>query len=364
MKGLGCERLVSVQKIVYLCCSEQAVALATSGAIATLSSKGFASHSPLSLVLQNHLVDVCAWRSDWQYIVLFLDNTLKEVWTGSGEHLGDGRIEVGTFCDGLGWNAVTLSDQLVVGVVHWCEGVAVREEHLLPLAHIAKVIVVEQHNLDRCALLHDGAEFLDGHLQTAIAHKEADCTVGSTKGCSDGSRESEAHSAKTAGSNDRAWLGELEVAAGHQLVLPHICHHNASVLSGFADLADDLTHEERAFCRIKGLFYNLVVFLLFIGLETFNPGRMGGLVDEFCDFSKCFLTVAEHGEIHLHILIKLCRVYIEVDNLCLFSISGQVACYTVVETHAHSDEEVALVGHHIWAEVAMHAKDTLVERMV
>ncbi len=81
------------------------------------------------------------------------------------------------------------------------EGVTAAEHQVLPLAHIAQIVVVQQNHLYRCLLLHDGAEFLDVHLETAVAEETADGAVGSSEGGTDGCRKAEAH-----GSENHHWL--------------------------------------------------------------------------------------------------------------------------------------------------------------
>ena len=106
------------------------------------------------------------------------------------------------------------------------------------------------------------------------------------------------------------------------------------------------------------------IFFLFVGFEAFNPRGVFGCVQKFRHSCQRILAVAPNGQIDWYVLVELGAVNIEVDYLCLLSIGGQIACYTVIETHAHSDEQVTLVGHHVRTKIAVHTEDTLVETMV
>ena len=96
------------------------------------------------LDFKQHLVDVSSRWSHRKYVVFFLDGTLQEVRAWGGEHLGNGSIKVAAFDDSLSRNAVPLSDKFIIGVEHRGEGVTVGKEHLLPLAYVAKEVVIEE----------------------------------------------------------------------------------------------------------------------------------------------------------------------------------------------------------------------------
>ena len=51
-------------------------------------------------------------------------------------------------------------------------------------------------------------------------------------------------------------------------------------------------------------------------------------------------------------------------DLGLLCVCLEIACHTVVEAHTDGDEQVALIGHHVRCEIAVHAEATHVERMV
>ena len=109
---------------------------------------------------------------------------------------------------------------------------------------------------------------------------------------------------------------------------------------------------------------DLVILLLFVGLETSYPRAVLCLIDIRNEVGKGLLAVAENRHIYLHVLVDFRRVDLEVDDLGLLGVGLEVAGHTIVETHTHGNQQVALVGHHIGTEVAVHTKHALVERMV
>ena len=52
------------------------------------------------------------------------------------------------------------------------------------------------------------------------------------------------------------------------------------------------------------------------------------------------------------------------DDFCLFGVSLQITRHTVAETHADSDEHIALLFFQIHSVVAVHTKHTDIQRMV
>jgi len=86
--------------------------------------------------------------------------------------------------------------------------------------------------------------------------------------------------------------------------------------------------------------------------------------EEGGDLPQRVLAVAQHGHVHLHVLIKFGFVDIQVDDLGLLGIGVQLAGDAVVEAHAYGDDHVGLVGLDIGTEVAVHAQHTLVQGMV
>ena len=150
----------------------------------------------------------------------------------------------------------------IVGIEHLGERLAMVEEHVLPLAHVAQIVVVHQYHLDRCLLLHDGAKLLNAHLETAVACEETDSAVGSTECSTYGCRKSESHCAESATCHYTQLALVLEVAAREHLVLTYIIHQYCLAIGGLSHGIHYLAHEQRSFLRMNGWLDDLLGLLL------------------------------------------------------------------------------------------------------
>ena len=115
---------------------------------------------------------------------------------------------------------------------------------------------------------------------------------------------------------------------------------------------------------MQGSVDDLRVFLLGIGFEAIYPSLVRSLLHELCHFGQRLFAVAEDGECGLHVLAELRGVNLKVNDLGLLGVCLQVARHTVVEAHADSYEQVALVGHDVRRQIAVHTEHSHVERMV
>ena len=100
-----------------------------------------------------------------------------------------------------------------MGIHHPGERLSLVEEHVLPLAHVAEVVVVHHDHLHRALVFHDGAKLLYAHLESAVAGEHAHCAFWGAKGGTDGGWQSEAHGAESAAGHYRAFLVVFEVSA-------------------------------------------------------------------------------------------------------------------------------------------------------
>src|SRR5260221_14637170 len=93
-------------------------------------------------------------------------------------------------------------------------GVVARVEELLPLAHHAQVAIVHDCDFNGEALLFQGGQFLDIHLDTTIASYDPDWSIRHTHFDAHCSREGKAHGAKPTGGNMAIGAGSGGVAGG------------------------------------------------------------------------------------------------------------------------------------------------------
>ena len=225
-------------------------------------------------------------------------------------------------------------------------------------------MVVHQDHLHRRLLLHDGAEFLDAHLEATVAHEAADGAAGSAEGGTDGSGHAVAHRTETTAGADTALVVVFEVARRKQLVLADVSHEDGIVGTLLRHHVNDLTHAQRTFLRMDGGLDDLRALFLVERLEGRAPLTMVSFPDEGREGRQRLLTVGHDGHISLHVLVNLAGIDVEVDDLRLLSIGLEVTRHTVAEAHTDGDEHVALLLLEVDGVVAVHAQHTSVERMI
>ena len=74
--------------------------------------------------------------------------------------------------------------------------------------------------------------------------------------------------------------------------------------------------------------------------------------------------ISEHFHVDRHILPDLRVIDIQMDHFRLLGVRIQIACDTVVETHADGDQHVAFVGLPVRSHIAMHTEHTFVQRKI
>ena len=73
-----------------------------------------------------------------------------------------------------------------------------------------------------------------------------------------------------------------------------------------------------------------------------------------------FGLIAQYGNICLHILVYLSRIYIEMNDFRLFGIRIQLSGYTVVKAHTYGDKYIALIRIDIRSQVTVHPQHTFI----
>ena len=68
-------------------------------------------------------------------------------------------------------DAVSTGYAYKVGIAQRCLRETTVIEKILPLAHIAEVIIIQHNNFDIYIILHNSAELLHCHLKTSVAKK-------------------------------------------------------------------------------------------------------------------------------------------------------------------------------------------------
>jgi hypothetical protein len=103
-------------------------------------------------------------------------------------------------------NSIRLGNSYEIRIFHIGKRITFVEEHLLPLANHTKEVIVEDNDLYPNIFLKDSSQFLNGHLNAAIATKQANSAMGSADFGTNGRRQTESHGSQSSRSNHTAGL--------------------------------------------------------------------------------------------------------------------------------------------------------------
>src|SRR5690606_35825364 len=144
-----------------------------------------------------------------------------------------------------------------IGIDQFCRSIALFKEHLLPLPYHPKKSVVQDHDLHCRFGLKNSAQFLDGHLISAITDNSHYFLIGASHFCSKGGRKGKSHGSQPARGNIASGGIEFCVTAGDHLVLPNIGNYNGVAFKTSVDLIYYLGHFELSCGSIEVMPDNL-----------------------------------------------------------------------------------------------------------
>ena len=232
------------------------------------------------------------------------------------------------------------------------------------MAYIAEEVVVEDYYFDRCAVLHDGAEFLNGHLYAAVAAEKAYGAFRCAHLGSYGGRKSEAHCAESARCHHRTRLGIAEIPCRKHLVLTDIGHHYCIMSGGFRHFIYHLAHVHASRFGIHLTLHHFLIFHLIRAVKSLKPLSVLGVLHFRNKVLQHCAGVAVQRYIHRYIFVELRGVDIDMHNLGIGSVSLHIAGHTVIKSHAYRDEQISLIGIDVRTYVTMHSQHTLIQGMV
>ena len=130
--------------------------------------------------------------------------------------------------------------------------VIARVDELLPLPDHAQLVVVEQGDLDRNVVLDERHEFLNGHLQAAVADDRPRLLVGATDCRSHRRGQPKAHGPQAARADMALGPAEARIASGPHLVLADVRHDRCVMARGLADLRNHVVGRQLAVAPSPG----------------------------------------------------------------------------------------------------------------
>ena len=123
---------------------------------------------------------------------------------------------------------------------------------------------------------------------------------------------------------------------------------------------DHFSHTQRFTCRMQLRTDHLFFLYFLVRQETIQPFLVSSRFQKCRNGSKGFLAIAQYGNICLHILVYLSRIYIEMNDFRLFGIRIQLSGYTVVKAHTYGDKYIALIRIDIRSQVTVHPQHTFI----
>ena len=248
-------------------------------------------------------------------------------------------------------------DRAEVGV-----GAVPLEEAILPLHHHAEVLVVEQEHFHRDVLGLAGGQLLDVHQDAAVAIDVDHERVGTGHLRPHRRRQAEAHRAEAARGEPRSRPAEGVELGGPHLVLAH-ADGNHRVLLGREprECLDGLLGKDARIRRVEGIR----ILFLPLGDPRVPRGEIGRRrLDDRVELAERGLDVRHDRHVDEFVLVDLGRVDVDVDDEPVLGEGLDLARDTVVEPHAHGDQEVGLVDRVVGVDAAVHAEHVERERVV
>ena len=229
------------------------------------------------------------------------------------------------------------------------------KEHFLPLAHHAQVAVVEQGDFDGQLFLDGGNQFLEGHLEAAVAGDGPDGGAGAAQLGAQGGGNLKAHYAEAAGGYEGVGAVEEQVLRRPHLVLAH-----AGDDDGVVVLPDEVVELRQHLLGHQG------------GAGGDGQGGMfGGHTGDGCHPFGALAPlgqggqgledragVADQGDFGGDDAPHLAGFDVQVDDAGVGGEAGDASGYAVVEAHSQADDNVGLVNDHIAPVHTVHSQHT------
>ncbi len=193
-------------------------------------------------------------------------------------------------------------------------------------------------------ILHNGSQLLNIHLCSPITHHCNNRPAGFRIGCSYRSGKTEPHSSQPSTCHIGSGMFEVRVAACCHLMLSYVCHNYSFTLRHFIQITDHFSHGNLTFIGIKLCMNQVGIFHFMAFFKSFMPGMMFSFYNPFRKKGKSMFAVTKNRDINFYVFIDLCFINIQMNNFCLFCILIQSSCYTVVETHSYSNQNITFVG--------------------
>ena len=228
--------------------------------------------------------------------------------------------------------------------------------HVLPLAHHAQPLVVDDHNLHTNAVAVAGAQFMDRHIQAAIAVNVDHEAFRMSDLGADRRRQAISHGAETGAGQEGAGAGSAVMLHGPHLVLAHAHADDGFAVCHIAEQSDGLLRADPL------LFRHRVREVCLQSPAVFTPFTMPpGL---HCDqLRKRRPDLGTDRQDNGLVLVQLGSVNVDMDDLAVPDELADHAGYTVIESHPQCEHQVRLVYRDVGVPGSVHAEHVQAQRM-
>ena len=223
-------------------------------------------------------------------------------------------------------------------------------DHVLPLPHHAQPLIVDAYNLDADAIAMTGREFVDAHVETAVAVDIDDHALGTTDLGADSGRQTIAHGAKARARYEGTVAVDRIVLHGPHLVLPNTD----------GDQRVALGHLRQQFYRYRP-GQTLAVdgeqrMAAFQRIEMGAPGAVVARTSGGIKLRERDAQIGADAQGHDLVLVYFVAIDVDVDDLTVLDELVDVAGHAIVKAHAEREHQIRFVDRHVGGIAAMHAK--------
>ena len=227
------------------------------------------------------------------------------------------------------------------------------EEAIFPLHHHAQMLVVQQQHLDRQTLAMAGRQFLDVHLETAIA---VDVDYQRIRKGHLGSHrrwQAEAHRAQARAGEPSSGAAELVELGGPHLVLTDAYGNDRIPVLRLSRQFGDGMLLQNPIKRLVVLERIVRLPVLQLVDPSFDPALR---LDDLVEFGQGELHVAHNRNVSFLVLVQFGGIDIDMHDLGVRSKLCHFSRDPVIKTDPQGDQQIAIPHSPVRIHAAMHAE--------
>ena len=226
----------------------------------------------------------------------------------------------------------------IIGASDGCLRIVARVEKLLPLAHHAQIAIVHNGHFDGDALLLQGRQFLNVHLNTTIARHYPDGSIRHAHLDAHRSGERKAHGTKPTRGDMAIGARPGVMTCRPHLVLSHIGDDNCLAICFRVNRIQDADWIGIFLVALNVL--HSVRYLVPPRANFIDPGAVIARLDASVNAAKAALASATIGTVATLTLCISEAIDIDMDDACVGSELADFARDAIIETQADANNQV------------------------